>query len=147
MYEFNLRVLIPNSADLCAGESANIPLAADDPYFDADESNSQPMPADDKGGGGGDVDKNNEGCELQAPAEQAPVHTIKDPRLPSQKDIDEHYACGHAPFRDWCSICVKSRGVDPAHSPSKEKTSVPTYEIVFCFVPDWGNFVLYCSTL
>eukprot|EP00973_Karenia_brevis_P078949 10956552-Karenia_brevis.AAC.1 len=34
------------------------------------------------------------------------VKKIKDPRLPSEDEVKEHFEMGHAIFRDWCGICV-----------------------------------------
>ena len=91
------------------------------------------------GDGNGEDDRAPEGCEMCAPKHQAPVKTIKDPCLPSQKEIDEHFACGHAPFRNWCSICIKSRAVDAPHSPSKQRPEKPTYEFDFAFPTSEDN--------
>ena len=40
-----------------------------------------------------------------------PQRVLKDPGMPSQKDIDEHEAGGHATYRTWCEACVEGRGV------------------------------------
>ena len=87
----------------------------------------------------GERDEAESGREICSPCEQAPVHLIKDPCKSSQKEIDEHFACGHAPFRDWCDICIKGRAVDAPHSPSKETTAVPIYEMDFCFPSSQDN--------
>ncbi len=33
---------------------------------------------------------------------------LKCPKLPSQKEVDEHNVT-HWPYRDWCPICIKAR--------------------------------------
>ena len=34
---------------------------------------------------------------------------------PSQAELDEHYATGHAAFRSWCAHCVAGRGRASPH--------------------------------
>ena len=94
VYEFNLRELVPRGGDLCGGEPQGtgyepqpIPLAEDDPYSDAHISQSVDDIGDDHDGDA----KGPKDCEMSAPKYQAPVKTIKDPCLPSQKEIDEHF--------------------------------------------------------
>ena len=48
------------------------------------------------------------------------VKKMIDPKLPSQKDADEHYLT-HLPYRNWCPICVKSKGKEMGHRPAADK--------------------------
>ena len=147
----------PYRRELCAGEVAPkaIEMARNDPYEHAGGSTSQSIDTDEEnkdyqtkpkflhrsapggnapeGGKHGPVKEFPDGFEMCSPCEQAPVQVIRDPCKPSQKEIDEHYACGHAPFRDWCDICIRGRAVDDPHAPSKGGTDIPIYEMDFCF--------------
>ena len=44
----------------------------------------------------------------------APAH-LKDPGMPSQKDIDDHEAGGQATYRIWREACVEGRGIGEPH--------------------------------
>ena len=39
-----------------------------------------------------------------------PQRIVRDPGMPSQRDIDEHEAGGHCTYRAWCEACVDGRG-------------------------------------
>ena len=48
-----------------------------------------------------------DGCErFEAEDEAELVRKITDPRLPSQKDVDEHWIMGHPTYRNWCEVCA-----------------------------------------
>ena len=40
---------------------------------------------------------------------------ISSPIKPSAEDIDSHYCTGHLPYRNWCPVCVKSKGREAPH--------------------------------
>ena len=51
-----------------------------------------------------------------------------DPRLPSDREVEEHMMQGHIPYRNWCTICVRSMGKDDSHvSCPTEERKVPEY--------------------
>ena len=69
------------------------------------------------GGGGEDsgseVDGELEGEageRLKLPKEDEVVKHVRDPKLPTQEEVDRHYVMGHILFRDWRPVCVKSQG-------------------------------------
>ncbi len=37
--------------------------------------------------------------------------TLSSPVEPSAEAIEQHYTNGHLPYRNWCNICVRSKGV------------------------------------
>eukprot|EP00973_Karenia_brevis_P014536 1983954-Karenia_brevis.AAC.1 len=43
------------------------------------------------------------------------VKKVKDPRLPSEDEVREHFEMGHCVFRSWCGICVRSRSKEWDH--------------------------------
>ena len=47
--------------------------------------------------------------------------TKKNPMLPSQSEVDDHYAANHVPFRNWCEACVKGKAVNDPHSSLRRK--------------------------
>ena len=49
------------------------------------------------------------------------VKRILNPLLPSEADVEEHWVRGHLPFRNWCEICVRSRGREVDHTRMKDK--------------------------
>ena len=44
--------------------------------------------------------------------------TLKSPVRPSAEAVEEHYAT-HFPYRNWCAVCVKAKGVEDAHRRAK----------------------------
>ena len=66
------------------------------------------------------VDSDDEGEEPLASTptgeeECQPQRIVRDPGMPSQKDIDEHEAGGHCTYRAWCEACVEGRGAGTPH--------------------------------
>ena len=69
------------------------------------------------------------------------VRKLKDPKLPSQEEVDRHFAMGHFPYRDWCHICVRAHGKELEHRRDAGKTrDVPEYSFDYCFPGDELGF-------
>ena len=65
-----------------------------------------------------------------------------DPRLPSQKDVDNHNLT-YVPYRNWCPICVRCRGKDLDHRKAVEdQRGVSEYAFDYCFPGDEFGFKL-----
>jgi hypothetical protein len=74
-------------------------------------------------------------------ADDEVIRKLKDPRLPSQEEIDTHYLCGHIPYRNWCQVCVDSMGRDLDHQrDGGELRDVPEYSFDYCFPGDECGF-------
>jgi len=70
------------------------------------------------------------------------VKKMIDPKLPSQKDVDEHYLT-HLPYRNWCPICVKSKGKEMGHRSATEKErTISEYCFDYCFPGDEFGYKL-----
>ena len=52
--------------------------------------------------------------------EGAVVRRLVDPKLPSEKEVEEHYVRGHFPYRNWCNIRVRAKGRDMSHQKEGE---------------------------
>ena len=64
-----------------------------------------------------------------------PQRVLKDPGMPSQKDIDEHEAGGHANYRSWCEACVEGRGVGEPHlGDTSQESKIPILAFDYLFV-------------
>ena len=64
-----------------------------------------------------------------------PQRVLKDPGAPSQKDIDEHEASGHATCRTWCEACVEGRGIGEPHLRGKgQESTIPILAFDYLFV-------------
>ena len=48
------------------------------------------------------------------PQDTEPLRVARDPKLPSQADVECH-RCSHIPFREWCRHCVLGRGRGDPH--------------------------------
>ena len=69
------------------------------------------------------------------------VRTLVDPKLPSEEEVKKHNLEGHVNFRNWCGICVKSRGRELDHKSSGDQDkSIPEYSFGYCFPGDEFGF-------
>ena len=81
------------------------------------------------------------GDRLRLPKENEFVRKLRDPRLPTQEEVDEHYVRGHIPYRDWCPICVQAKGKGQYHHRDKGKVRMlPEYAWDYCFPGDELGF-------
>ena len=56
-----------------------------------------------------------------APGEEAPQRReLRCPIAPSQQEFDDHCRRGHVVYRDWCPVCVRSRGREDPHRRNEE---------------------------
>ena len=62
---------------------------------------------------------------------------VRDPRAPTREQRAEHELT-HANFRDWCSACVRGRGIAAAHrkQDEDEPSGVPAVHYDYCFMGD-----------
>ena len=68
------------------------------------------------------------GERLKLPKEEDVVKKLRDPKLPTQEEVDRHYLTGHMKFRDWCPVCVKSQGKEMDHTRDKrQERMLPEY--------------------
>ena len=62
------------------------------------------------------------------------VKVFVDPKLPSKRDVEMHYLMNHLPYRNWCPVCVKSKGKEMGHTRDKGgERDLPEYSWDFCF--------------
>ena len=64
---------------------------------------------------GGVVEAGDQVERLALGKEGAVVRKLMDPKLPSEKEVEEHYVRGDFPYRSWCHICVKAKGREMGH--------------------------------
>ncbi len=85
------------------------------------------------------VDSDDEGEEplVSKPTgeeECQPQRIVRDPGMPSQKDIDEHEAGGHCTYRAWCEACVEGRGTGTPHKRGMgQESKVPILAFDYLF--------------
>ena len=53
-------------------------------------------------------DSGMDGERISLEEEGEVVKKFKDPKLPTQEEVDKHYVMGHIPYRDWCPVCVQA---------------------------------------
>ena len=87
--------------------------------------------------GGGDPEMDGiAGERVNLEREDDVVKVLKNPRLPTQDEIDKHNLT-HLPYRDWCPICVKAKGRDMDHKRDLGKErDLPEYSWDYCFPGD-----------
>ena len=66
------------------------------------------------------------------PQENAPLKVARDPADPTTKEREDHNAT-HIPFRSWCPIYVKAKGIEQAHrnGRGKERSCKATIAFVY----------------
>ena len=97
------------------------------------------VPADKKREG------NKQGMEEEEPQriaqeeEGGRMRNIGDPRLPSKREVDNHYLT-HVPYRNWCPHCVRGRGKDLDHWKSvQDDRRIPEFSFDYCFLGGDGG--------
>ena len=68
----------------------------------------------------------------EAEQEAEPLRVARDPKLPSQEDVECH-RCSHIPFRSWCRWCVQGRGRGDPHLRSTG-SSIPIVGLDYFFI-------------
>ena len=83
-----------------------------------------------------------EACERVAlEPEGAVVKRMVDPKLPSEKEVQDHWLEGHVRYRNWCDVCIKARGKEVDHQRDKrEERKLPEYSFDYCFPGDEFGF-------
>ena len=77
---------------------------------------------------------------MQREEDGARLKKIGDPRLPSQKEVEEHYLT-HMPYRNWCPHCVRGRGKDLDHRRAvEEERKIREFSFDYCFPGDDTGF-------
>ena len=68
----------------------------------------------------------------EAEQDAEPLRVAKDPKLPSQQDVEDH-RCSHIPFREWCRHCVLGRGRGDPHLRTAGST-IPIVGLDYFFI-------------
>ena len=72
----------------------------------------------------------------EAEQEGRKPNVIKEPKRPSQKEIDEHNV-NHIPFRSWCKCCVMGAAPNISHKkPGDNAYTIPHVSCDYCFMGD-----------
>ena len=53
--------------------------------------------------------------------EEVKVRVLLSPKQPTAKEIEQHNASGHYPYRAWCPSCIRGRGRSNAHKSSSDE--------------------------
>ena len=96
-------------------------------------------------------EKENDGLVISKPVEEdgcQPQRTFRNPGVPTQAEIDEHEARGHATYRSRCEACIQGHGTGGPHLRSKSKESnVPIVAFDYLFVAPGGDQIIILSFL
>ncbi len=52
--------------------------------------------------------------------EERPAKTLRSPMKPTAEAVEAHYAT-HLPYRNWCPVCVRAKGVEDPHQRGRDK--------------------------
>ena len=67
--------------------------------------------------------------------EKPNVRTYKNPKQPTQTEIEQHRASGHIPYRSWCPTCIHAKGKEELHHPTTDpETSPPLFSCDYGFL-------------
>ncbi|CAK0811643.1 unnamed protein product [Prorocentrum cordatum] len=77
-----------------------------------------------------------DGQQADEGEEEARPRVLKAPHEPSQREIDEHEAMGHATYRSWCRVCIAAKGQGQPHlrAPEDDETAVPVVSSDYAFM-------------
>jgi len=65
-----------------------------------------------------------------------------DPRLPSEREVEDHNLT-HLPYRNWCPVCVRSKGKEMGHQSATDKErTISEYCFDYCFPGDEFGYKL-----
>ena len=109
--------------------------------LEVDEQRDEIVVESDADDEGGVVEAGDQVERLALGKDGAIVRKLVDPKLPSEKEVEEHYVRGHFPYRNWCHICVRAKGKDMGHQKEGGKErKVPEYHFDYCFPGDELGF-------
>ncbi|CAK0865787.1 unnamed protein product [Prorocentrum cordatum] len=77
-----------------------------------------------------------DGQQADEGEEEARPRVLKAPHEPSQREIVEHEAMGHATYRSWCRVCIAAKGQGQPHlrAPEDDETAVPVVSSDYAFM-------------
>ena len=91
-------------------------------------------------GDAAEAEKMEEGLrEMEEECGKRAAVKVRDPRMPTKEQILEHEQSGHLPMRDWCTHCVKGRGMEAPHRRGGDGSEMPEVSIDFFFMGDPGE--------
>ena len=74
--------------------------------------------------------------------DKAIIKKLLDPRKPSEQEVENHELY-HVPYRNWCAVCVRSKGKDLDHRKSmEEERGASEYSFDYCFPGDEFGYKL-----
>ena len=59
---------------------------------------------------------------------------LPDPGEPTAAMVEDHRACGHIPYRSWCTECVEARGLGEPHRARPEPRQVCVFAFDYLFI-------------
>ena len=78
-----------------------------------------------------------EAKRMKADRGEGEVKMVVDPRMPSSREVDEHWLRDHLPYRNWCKVSIAAKGVDMDHRASlTQERSLSEYCFDYDFPAD-----------
>ena len=75
-----------------------------------------------------------DGERIRLPRDDEVVKKLVDPLLPSPDEVERHRL--HLSYRNWCPVCVQSRGKESGHYESSRDRKIPEYCFDYFFPRD-----------
>ena len=64
---------------------------------------------------------------LKSDKEDRFVRKLVDPKMPTEKEWEDHWVMGHWPYRNWCPVCIAARGKELDHRDAADQRKLPEY--------------------
>ena len=110
------------------------PISPEDPSIPPVFEPVKSDPYDSNVSGGGEKEGVGAEGELEI-HDDIPVKTKPNPLKPTAKQVEEHIARGHVPFRSWCEQCVSAGAKeDPHHRIDHSEEQLPVFTCDYCFM-------------
>ena len=62
---------------------------------------------------------------LKADPEDKFVRKLADPKMPTEKEWEDHWLMGHWPYRNWCRVCIAAKGKELDHRDAADQKTLP----------------------
>ena len=94
---------------------------------------------------GGEKAKQSDGVDVPIPVPREREfglrnpRKLQDPRLPSKREVEDHFLSAHMPYRSWCTFCVMGKGKTASHHQQSREDGLPELHLDYCFMSTKDN--------
>ncbi len=105
-----------------------------------DAAGNEPREGDVDDGGVGDPEDDPETFRCEpCDADGAEYKVSPDPGEPTASQVEDHRACGHWPYRNWCPECIRGRGGCEQHRRRTEAKKICVFAFDYLMLDESGS--------